>query len=97
MKKKSLMYIRVFDQYGAILYEGLPANLPFPEEVIINKSIHYFNDPEPCYIHRGAVIMRLAAELQQALDVAPIAPCKCPWAPYFAAFPDACRVEGFYP
>lgn len=97
MKKKSLMYIRVFDQCGAILYEGLPANLPLPEEVIIQKSIHYFSDPEPCYIHRSAVIMRLAAELQQALEIAPIAPFLSPWACCFMAFPDACRVEGFYP
>jgi hypothetical protein len=97
MKKKSLMYIRVLDQCGAILYEGLPANLPFPEEVILQKSIHFFNDPEPCYIHRSAVIMRLAAELQQALELGAIAPFKSPWACYFSAFPDACRVEGFYP
>ncbi len=97
MKKKSLMYMRVLDQGGAILFEGLPTNLPFPEEVIIQKSIHYFNDPHPCYIHRGAVIMRLAAEMQQALEIAPIAPFKSPWASCFAAFPEACRVEGFFP
>ncbi len=97
MNKKSLMYIRVLDQCGAILYEGLPANLPFPEDVIIQKSIHYFSDPQPCYIHRGAVIMRLAAELQQALELGAIVPFKSPWALCFTAFPDACLVEGFYP
>jgi hypothetical protein len=97
MKKKSLMYIRVLDHCGAILYEGLPAGLPFPEEVIIQKSIHYFNDPQPCYIHRSAVIMRLAAELQQALEIAPLSPFESPWASCFSAFPDARRVEGFYP
>ncbi len=97
MKKKCLMYIRVLDHCGAILYEGLPANLPFPEEIILQKSVYYFNDPEPCYIHRGAVIMRLAAEIQQTLENACINPILEPWTSYFCAFPDACRVEGFYP
>jgi hypothetical protein len=97
MNKKVLMYIRVLDQCGAILYEGLPVKLPFPDEVIVSKSILYFNDPHPCIIHRNAVAMRLAAELQQALENGPISPFMGPWACYFAAFPDACRVEGFYP
>ncbi len=94
---KILMYIRVLDQNGSIIYEGLPSNLPFPEEVILEKCLLYFNDPEPCYIHRGAVIMRMAAEIQQALEVAPFSPKQGPLAVYFSAFWDAYRVEGFYP
>ena len=91
------MYIRVLDQSGAIVYEGLPSNLPFPEEVILQKCLHYFNDPEPCYIHRGAVIMRMAAEIQQALETAPLSPAREPWTAYFSALPDAFLVEGFFP
>lgn len=97
MKQNSLMYIRVLDQSGAILYEGLPANLPFPEEVILQKCLLYFNDPKPCYLHRGAVILRLAAEMQQALETAPLFPAQSPWAACFQAFDDAHVVEGFSP
>lgn len=97
MKNKCLMYIRVLDQSGSILFEGLPVNLPFPEEVIHQKCLQYFNDPEPCYIHRSAVIMRMAAEIQQALETAPLSPAHEPWAAYFSAFWDAYLVEGFFP
>ena len=97
MKQKSLMYIRILDRSGAILYEGLPAGLPFPEEVILRKCLLYFNDPEPCYIHRGAVILRLAAEMQQALETAPLFPAQSPWADCFQAFDGAYLVEGFFP
>ena len=94
---KILMYIRVLDQNGSIIYEGLPSNLPFPEEVILEKCLLYFNDPEPCYIHRGAVIMRMAAEILKALEAAPLSPAREPWAAYFGALADAHLVEGFLP
>lgn len=42
--------------------------LPIKEEVIIKKSIVFFDDPEPCYIHKGAVTMRLIAEIQDSLE-----------------------------
>ena len=61
LKRKKKRYLKVtLDK--AVLYDGLWDNLPITEEVIIEKSIEFFNDPEPCAIHRGAVQFRLLAE-----------------------------------
>ena len=42
--------------------------LPIPKNVIIEKSIYFFDDPSPCFIHRGAVVVRLAEELKRYLE-----------------------------
>lgn len=42
-------------------------SLPFKEPIIISKSIEFFNDPEPCFIHRSAVMKRLLAEIDDYL------------------------------
>lgn len=42
--------------------------LPIPKNVIIEKSIYFFNDPSPCFIHRGAVIVRLSEEMKRYLE-----------------------------
>lgn len=39
-------------------------SLPFKEQMIISKSIEFFSDPEPCFIHRSAVMKRLMAEME---------------------------------
>ena len=39
--------------------------IPIKEEVIIGRSKIFFNDPEPCYIHRGAVCVRLNEEIME--------------------------------
>jgi len=36
--------------------------IPISEEVIIEKSILFFSDPEPCIIHRSAVRSRMIEE-----------------------------------
>ncbi len=62
-KRKKKRYVTVtLDK--TVLYDGLWDDLPFAEEVIIAKSIEFFNDKEPCAIHRGAVQVRLLAELE---------------------------------
>ena len=55
------------DAAGKTLYSGRIYGLPIRECVVIQKSIEFFNDPEPCYKHRGAVHTRLWAELEQCL------------------------------
>lgn len=50
-----------------ILYDGLLSEIPLSEETIIEYSILFFKDSNPCYIHRGAVRARLAAEIGSAL------------------------------
>lgn len=64
MKSKKKRYLTV-TQNEAVLYEGPWNELPLTEEVILEKSIEFFNDREPCVIHRSAVHMRLLAELEQ--------------------------------
>ena len=67
--KKSESRLPAVSVYGpeGILYEGLLKDIPLKDSVIIQKSIHFFNDPEPCYIHRGAVRVRLTHELHEEL------------------------------
>ena len=38
-------------------------DIPFAEDLIIEKSILFFSDPAPCFIHRGAVMTRLHGEI----------------------------------
>lgn len=51
-----------------LIYKGRWDDLPLQENIIIDKSIFYFNDPEPCYIHRDAVRIRLLAELEAEIN-----------------------------
>jgi hypothetical protein len=60
--------IRLTDRDGKVLYEGPLNGLSFPEKLIIAKSIYFFNDEEPCFIHRGAVAARLFEELNRLLE-----------------------------
>ena len=39
------------------------ADYVLPEPVVLALSVEYFNDPEPCHIHRGAVHQRAMMEL----------------------------------
>lgn len=48
---------------NACIYQGFLKDIPIKESVIIEKSIHFFNDPEPCNIHRTAVRLRITEEL----------------------------------
>ncbi len=41
--------------------------LPLKEEAVIAKSIEFFSDPEPCFLHRGAVITRILTEIDDYL------------------------------
>lgn len=69
MKKKatkSIKCIKIFTEKET-LYDGPFIELPIPDQVIINKSILFYNDPTPCFIHRGAVRCRLIAEMEHEL------------------------------
>ena len=46
-----------------VLFNGDISDLPLKDEWIIKKSIEFFNDPEPCFIHRSAVTVRLLNEV----------------------------------
>lgn len=52
---------------GGTLFRGRISELPLSEKTILGKSMEFFQDPEPCYIHRSAVMMRLYTEISDAL------------------------------
>ena len=66
-KKSHLPSLELFAD-GVKLYSGLLKDIPLKEAVILEKSMEFFNDPEPCHIHRGAVRVRLTAEIQQEME-----------------------------
>ncbi|MDR2648393.1 MAG: hypothetical protein LBB94_01545 [Clostridiales bacterium] len=51
---------------GEVLFRGNLMDLPLKEEMILKKSIEFFNDPAPCYIHKGAVTVRLLNEIWES-------------------------------
>jgi len=65
MKNKIISFI---DDKGNVVLEKRITSIPLREEVVINKSIEFFNDPEPCMIHRSAVMKRLYMEINDFLD-----------------------------
>ncbi|NCC44978.1 MAG: hypothetical protein EOM18_15685 [Clostridia bacterium] len=65
-KSAPLPHIQIFFQDNC-LYQGLLKDIPIKDSVIIEKSILFFDDPEPCNIHRTAVRVRLTEELQREL------------------------------
>lgn len=53
---------------GQQIYNGYLKDIPIREAVILEKSMEFFDDPEPCHIHRGAVRVRLTAEIQLEIE-----------------------------
>lgn len=51
------------DNLGEIIEEKNLTALSLRDESIIEKAIEFFDDPEPCMIHRSAVINRIFAEV----------------------------------
>jgi len=51
-----------------LLYSGELLDLPLKEEWILKKSIEFFDDPAPCYLHRGAVTVRLLDEIWESVE-----------------------------
>ncbi|MCI8281190.1 MAG: hypothetical protein HFI76_05755 [Lachnospiraceae bacterium] len=64
--KKTLPTLQLYGVSG-LLYDGLLKDIPIKEEILLAKSIEFFDDPEPCHIHRSAVRTRLTAEIQKEL------------------------------
>lgn len=56
-------WITLLNADGAALNSCPTGEFALPEDVVVQLSIEYFNDPEPCAIHRGAVHRRAMMEL----------------------------------
>lgn len=61
-KKQPIPYLTLYSGDQEI-YSGRLSDLPIRESVILEKSEQFFNDPEPCHIHRNAVRSRLTEEI----------------------------------
>lgn len=57
------------DCNNEILSEKRVIDIPIKEEAVIWKSIEWFNDPEPCMIHRSAVMKRIYLEIIEYLEL----------------------------
>lgn len=58
------------DASGAVLGRCPLNALPLREDTVIRLSIEFFGDPEPCMIHRSAVMSRMYMELFDYLAAA---------------------------
>lgn len=65
-QKKKIVRLTVFCE-DHILYQGPVSEVPLRESKVLEVSTRFFNDPNPCYIHRGAVRVRLTAELEEMM------------------------------
>lgn len=59
--------ITFLDNQNVVVESCKLTSLPIKEQVIIGKSIEFFSDPEPCFIHRSAVMKRLITEIDDYL------------------------------
>ena len=67
LRRKRKKYLVLYNK-ERLIYQGNWNDIPFSDNIILDKSISFFNDPEPCYIHRSAVRVRLLSELEKELD-----------------------------
>ncbi len=63
--KKTMICLK--DINNNIIEKMKLTSLPLREDVVIQKSIEFFDDPEPCMIHRSAVMKRLYMEIYEFL------------------------------
>lgn len=66
-KKNPIPKLELYS-FGQQIYNGYLKDIPIREAVILEKSVEFFDDPEPCHIHRGAVRVRLTAEIQLEIE-----------------------------
>ena len=67
-KPKQQLFVRLLSGEGVVILECNFNRLPLKEKVVLEKSVEFFSDPEPCYIHRSAVMVRLLSEIWEFLD-----------------------------
>lgn len=51
-----------------VCYEGRLDELTLDKKMILQKSMEFFDDPSPCYIHETAVRIRLIGEIEEKLQ-----------------------------
>lgn len=66
---KKRLHIHLYDRANACVGTYTLMEFPMPEEIIIALSVQYFDDPEPCHIHRAAVLTRAMEELLKDCEI----------------------------
>jgi hypothetical protein len=64
-------YWSVLSKEGELLLKAKTFHLPLSDEIILKKCIEIFDDTDPCYIHRSAVMNRLYYEIEEAAGQLP--------------------------
>jgi hypothetical protein len=65
-RKKKVPVLTLYDASGVKIFDGALSAWPIPERDVIQLSVRYFNDPEPCHLHRSAVCQRAYLEILEA-------------------------------
>lgn len=61
--------ITILNKENTVIFNDKIINLPLKEKVIIDKSILYYNDPAPCFIHRSSIVKKLLYSFQCHLEL----------------------------
>lgn len=62
-KKDDLPHLAFLDKEGNTLHTCKLTSVPLREDAVLGLSVEFFCDPEPCMIHRSAVMSRMYMEL----------------------------------
>lgn len=84
--------IVLFNAFGTELLACPVGEYALPESVVLALSVEYFNDPEPCAIHRGAVHKRAMMELLERCPVGTSLSLSSLEAPIRSYFPEEAAV-----
>lgn len=64
----SKIVLHFIDDSGRTILKKKLTSLPLKEKSILGKSEEWFSDPEPCMIHRSAVMKRIYLEISEYLE-----------------------------
>ena len=67
-REKKIERVLCICKNGCYLYHGSVLELPIADDQVIAGSIKFYDDPEPCMIHRSAVVSRYYMEIEAWLD-----------------------------
>lgn len=93
-KRPAAIAFTLFDEKNQACAQYDAAALPLNRDAVLEKSVEFFQDPNPCAIHEGAVRMRMLGELEAYLreQEAPVALAAMPEAlRRYLDLPAACR------
>jgi hypothetical protein len=64
-EKKKLLEIHILDAENNLIKSSTLNTLKLPEKLILDKCVEFYDDHNPCFIHRSAVITRILHDLEE--------------------------------